>query len=371
MEVVEIETTDPGAGTAGSPAEEEKLLPPGKEPASPILVLPPEDLLHRGNAVAAAQEKQEPEKESSEELFADRDLRETGLKEALPRGERAPSKIDAPEDTDTDGLPKMHTYAEDMSAEIQKRGTTISSIITAEKMKGGDEEPAPRSPAPRRWPLLVGAALFLILGAGAIGGVVWFEMQPKASAPAMAGIIPVNHSVTLSTDGATPLTDLLAGAKSSAQMNLGEIEAINLTTGSTSESVQDILTALGAPNELVRNATGVVVGLHAFDHVAPFLIIPVSAYDRAFAAMLAWEPTMGTSLGSFFAPPGAPMGITSHPPALSFTDLVSDNLDTRESQSAWPILYAFPRQDLLVITTNENTLKEIMTRLTLQNASNQ
>ncbi len=51
------------------------------------------------------------------------------------------------------------------------------------------------------------------------------------------------------------------------------------------------------------------------------------------------------------------------PPTLSFTDTVLQNLDTRESQSSWPVIYAFPTQGLLIFTTNEYTLREIMTRL--------
>jgi hypothetical protein len=258
-----------------------------------------------------------------------------------------------------------------MGKEIEKRGTTISSIITAEKMKEPEARVAPSHEVPWRLISAGGAVILFFLGAAAIGAVFFFGGQSQKSVTVPLSIIPVNSSVTVSVDEKTPLVELLSEARASAQMNLGEIEALNIATSSAPESAEDVLTALGAPNELARNATGVFVGLHAFDHVQPFLIISVSAYDRAFEAMLAWEGTIGTDLGSFFAPEGTVESVASRPPALSFTDSVSDNLDVRESQAAWPILYAFPRQNLLVITTNENTLKEILSRLSLQNASNQ
>ena len=386
MEGVETGTTDQ-AGTAGKPPDEEKLLPPGdpaglkpETPAGggagvlPVLVLPPEDLLHGGNAVAAAQEireKEEEEKEKqqeqTEENWADRDLRETGLKESLPRGMNVPSKVEIPSAKE-DGLPRMHTYAEDMGKEIQKRGATISSIITAEKTK--EPEPAePALPGTKRKLLVALAALLVVIGAGAIG-VAYFLTQRSASpAPTYETLIPVNHTAVIAFDGQTPLSELLGNARAGARLNLGEAEALVVATGTSPASAEEILTALGAPNELARNSTGILIGLHEFERAQPFIIVSVSAYDRAFEAMLSWEDSLGSDLGTFFAPANPAGGPAGRPPILMFTDRVSNNLDVRESQGAWPILYAFPRQNLLIITTNADTLREVLTRLSLQNTS--
>lgn len=395
----ETAAEETGEGTAGNP--EEKLLPAGtaSEPETsrpdaiadtgqtkrdnvpPILVLPPEDLLHGGNAVSAAQEAERvsaaanAEPESIEGMLIDRSLRESGLKEALPRENIAPSKLEAPSTDDSRGSPRIHTYAADLSREIGKRDATLSSIITAEQMRGGAPERSKMPAAPsnsgkrRIVSLSVGALVLVAIGAGAIWGAITWNAQPKQIASPAAGIIPVNARMVITEDVKTPLTTLLAAARSSAALDLGEVEALDVATGTEALAAGDLLTALGAPNELARNATGVFIGLHSFNHVQPFIIISVSAYDRAFEAMLAWEKTIGDDLGPFFAPSGAPQGIGVHAPQLSFTDHVSGNVDIRESQNAWPVFYAFPRQNLLVITTNENTLKEVMARLSLQNAS--
>lgn len=388
MEDVETETTgEVPAGTAGKPPEEEKLLPPGN-PAElkpktslegtpnvpPVLTLPPEDLLHGGNAIAAAQEareteerKKKEEEERSEEGWADRDLRETGLKESLPRGTNAPSKVEMPS-TQEDGLPRMHTYAEDMGKEIQKRGETISSIITAEKMKA-PEELEPALPAPRRKLLVALATILVLLGIGVVA-VAYFMIQKSTNpAPIYETLIPVNHTTVIALNGQTPLSKLLGDARTGARLNLGEAEALVVATGTSPASAEAVLTALGAPNELARNSTGILIGLHEFDRAQPFIIVSVSAYDRAFEAMLTWEDTIGDDLGAFFAPANPAGGAAGRPPILTFVDHVSNNLDVRESQGAWPILYTFPRQNLLVITTSADTLREVLTRLSLQNAS--
>lgn len=394
----ETAAEETGEGIAGN-TEAEKLLPAGVVPepvmartdttpkkrddTPPILVLPPEDLLHRGNAVSAAQEADRVRAAANagpgsiEEMLVDRNLRESGLKEALPRENVAPSKLEAPSTDDSRGSPRIHTYAADLSREIGKRDATLSSIITAEQMRGGGPErpeapAAPRDNGPRLIvSLSVGALILVVIGVGAIWAAITWNAQPKQIVSSAAGLIPVNARTVVIEGDKTPLATSLAAARSSAELDLGEVEALDVATGTEALSAENLLTALGAPNELARNANGILIGLHSFNHVQPFIIVSVSAYDRAFEAMLAWEKTIGDDLGPFFAPEGAPQGIGFRAPRLSFTDHVSGNIDIRESQGAWPVFYAFPRQNLLVITTNENTLKEVMTRLSLQNASTQ
>ena len=66
------------------------------------------------------------------------------------------------------------------------------------------------------------------------------------------------------------------------------------------------------------------------------------------------------ALGDFFAPLGKR---ADDAPSLTFKDTIVQNLDVRASQGEWPILYTFPEQHLVIITTNEFTFREIITRL--------
>ena len=176
-------------------------------------------------------------------------------------------------------------------------------------------------------------------------------------------MIRSNHIENLSVSENAALAPLLGGVRTGANMKLGELEEIVLSENGVRLSPEEILTRLGAPSSLARNATDIMVGIHLFHRNEPFILIRVSAYDRAFEGMLAWEKNMGDSLGAFFAPQNGPT------PKLTFFDRVFQNLDVRESQPEWRIQYGFPERNLLLLTTNESTIKEVLTRLSLQSGN--
>jgi hypothetical protein len=353
------------------PKELTEKLQPGPAP------LTGKDFLHGGNAILAAQTAQTTQNEGEAPATGnpgtpfDRNLREAGLREALQRPGTAPPKVQDVQETGPDGTPRIRTYAADMSEEIRKRGAALSTIIAAEQ-----ERPAPKPlEAPieerRSGRLYAIAAVFLLLLGGGIASAAFLLFGSTPASPALeASIIPLNErgQVAIASRNPAPLT--LAEARATAKLSLGEIEGVTVTDNGAALSPYEILTALGAPDALARNATGVLVGLHQADHVQPFLLVSVSAYDTAFGAMLSWEGTIGDSLGNFFAPSSVPPdAVATHAPPLFFTDNITQNLDVRQSQSAWPILYTFPRRDLLLITTNQATVREVLSRLSLQGAT--
>jgi hypothetical protein len=350
------------------PLPGEKPLPgPTIVPKNPAM-LSAMNMLYTGNAVVAAQAPQETppptvSEEAGVESEFDRNLREVGLKESLPHQSNAPEKATAPEKADIKGIRRIRTYADDMGREIQKRGATISSIITAEKALGPSvPEEAPR---PHINLLILGTVFFIIFGIGTLSATIYFFTRTPSALPTIETLIPVNKRVAL--EETDDLAKALTTERNSAKLSLGEVEEVTIVKNGLPVSAPEILDALGAPNELSRNATQVVVGIHAFNHAQPFLIITVSAYDLSFDAVLHWESTMADTLDGFFAPAGAP----THAPPMVFSDKVIANLDARESQSAWPIVYAFPRRNLVILTTNESTLREIVTRLSVGASASQ
>lgn len=265
-------------------------------------------------------------------------------------------------------LPRIRTYATDMSEEIRKRGSTISSIVSAEQQKARKEgvfdDPAKKS---NRILLFVGTAvLLLILGGVAIGVALLTRTSIIPPAPHSA-LIPTNSYETIAIDTDKTLAPILGDARTRTTLDLGEVKDIVVTRDGRPLSAQEILRALGAPDELTRNATTVMLGIHAYDHNQPFILIGVTAYDHAFNSMLSWETRMNEGLGDFFKPSGLTLNsVAATPPALEFTDRVLQNIDIRESQQSWHIMYSFVRRDLILITTNDSTLREVVTRLALQ-----
>lgn len=348
----------------------------------PKIIVPPKnafpqasasDKLFGGNAVsekaAEPAEKLVPVTRRAEM----RGLREVGIAERPETAGEAPERYNAEHGAgaEASGIPTLRTYAADMAEEIKKRGETLSTIVSAEQLKNAETAQPEAGAAERksRIMLMVGAALFVLAGIAVVAGIILVMTAPKPATYRETTLVPANETVVLAYDAAKPLADALAVERGNAQMNLGEVENIPVSKNGAPVSAQDILSDLGAPDALARNAIETMVGLHAFNRTQPFILVRVSAYDLAFQAMLQWEPTMARDLGAFFAPSG-PTAATAAPAPFTFTDRVSQNVDTRVSDPSWPILYAFPQKDLLLITTNESTLKEVLTRLASGKSSN-
>lgn len=390
----EAEKTTYPKGSLGEAAH--VLVPLVVQRQAPTNVMPQgplqkaEDVLHRGNVVAALKENTPLKKSATPPVSADkpvihnetsfeRNIREIGL--AGPAHEEKPKKpvekkertLQEISETAEGTLPRLRTYATDISEEIRKRGTTLTKIASAEQARElerpRDREDLSSIRPARRWIIIAGTVLLILFGVGGILAALTLTGGMQTTPPHV-GLIAANRHEIVPLDERKPLAVTLGAARAGATLELGEVEELIIRKNGTALPVSDLLTALGAPNELVRNASGITVGVHAANHNQPFIVVSITAYDRAFEAMLSWENTMGETLGDFFAPAQSALGsIVNTAPPLAFTDRVFSNTDIRESQTNWHILYAFPRQDILIITTNESTLREVVTRLSLKSGN--
>lgn len=259
-------------------------------------------------------------------------------------------------------LPRIRTYASDMSRAIKARGESLASIVNKEQTREQKNTQTQTTSAltPRRILLIAGTAVLILAGLGVFIGSVLFSPSDEVTT-LNTGIIFTNEVFTISTQGnAGPLIDQLADIRERENLLLGEIMRVDLIENGTPIVGAELADRLSLPSALAREVGEVMVGIHAFDRNQPFIILRVGTYDRSFGAMLGWERDMARALGDFFAPVDASQ---STPPPLTFTDEVVRNVDVRRSEESWPILYTFLQQDLLVITTNEFTLREITTRL--------
>lgn len=264
-------------------------------------------------------------------------------------------------------LPHIRTYSYDLNEEIKKKGSTLTSIVGAERERTARELASNKFPEPQtpkrttRVILLITAIVLIGVSISALAGTFYYLSIDSALVPQTPQLIFPNKVTALIVPQKRGLTDLLATMRTQTTLSLGEIQRIDITLENATTSAQHILSRLGVPSGLVREANALITGTHAFNYNQPFIIVQVMQYDRAYGAMLGWEEDMGRALGAWYRPLNGTV-----PPTLLFTDKVIQNIDTRVSQSAWPILYAFPRRDILVITTNQHTLQEILTRLNAQ-----
>lgn len=223
-----------------------------------------------------------------------------------------------------------------------------------------------------------------------------------------------------------PVMNALATERESTALSLGLMARLYVaqatTTGRTppSVSVQSLLGVI-APNvsgELLRSLTGeYLLGVHSFDDNQAFLILGVEGYEAAYAGMLDWELAMPGELSPLFSrtprpripeeniqpvqttpilpfqatqatstassTPFVPGPTSSSTNATStatsttpgptvpdffrtqFVDRIVENHDARVVQDTNGdilLLWTFLDRQTLVITTNEYTLREIISR---------
>jgi hypothetical protein len=134
------------------------------------------------------------------------------------------------------------------------------------------------------------------------------------------------------------------------------------------------------PADLLRSLTGTyLIGTHTYDGTQAVMILETDTYEHGFAGMLLWERTMrGDLLPLFNRVPrpripeegAATSSVGSVPQLLQtgFSDKIVDNRDTRvilNTAGDILLLWAPLGPNLFVITTNEYTFREIISRLGL------
>lgn len=275
----------------------------------------------------------------------------------VPQGGSRAQKT--PEVQNNGGLPRIRTYAADMSRAIRTRGETLASIVASEKKRPAkilsEEEVLQKR---KNIFIVSGAFLFFVLGIGAIAGVSYFIRDQYKTPSITENIIFANRTISIEVN-AENVREKLALARANTDMSLGEVARLVPTENGVILSPQETAIRIGLPGTLAREVTDVMVGIHSFDRNQPFILMEIAAYDRSFNALLGAEAELGRNLQTFFAPHNA----TGESPRLLFHDAVLRNIDVRQSDSVWPILYSYPQRTLLVITTNEFTLREIISRL--------
>jgi hypothetical protein len=277
----------------------------------------------------------------------------------------------------------------------------------------------------KRGGMVAAGVVLIALAAGAVAWVLQppraVEVQDVVAA---VPFIQVDASKQLSVPDTAvshrTFIDALVGQRDSVSLSLGLMEALLLGTASSTAqgrvfvplSAGTLLTYLSpsVPSSLVRSVSpsSYLLGVHSYDGNQPFLILKADSYEGAYAGMLAWEQAMPSEMRSLFvrvppvlirndpAPsvPAAPstatstatstpagtasstVATTSAPapspslpvPALppKFIDKIVENHDARVIENADHqilLLWAFANRNVLVITTNEATFREVLSRL--------
>ncbi|HXK31456.1 MAG TPA: transmembrane domain-containing protein, partial [Candidatus Paceibacterota bacterium] len=334
-----------------------------------------------------------------------------------------PSPVPAAPAKEESIVKSLKTYRGAIEEAIQHKNVSVVSIAAAEaERRGAAGHSAAQASAPEgeevshelglRIAAIVGGIALLV---GALGLIVFVFLRPAVTSPVQNNFPSPFISVDATQIVAIPVLQWKRGtlmtelekARESTSLSLGLMSRLYVVEASSTEQYSvDAPTFLGTlapdtPPELLRSLGGeYLLGIHVFDANQTFLILDIENYTTAYSAMLGWEWTMQADLEPLFTrkprpripeegfvPPPAPAIVATSsatstagsatssttvnqpPPQFiqpRFIDRVVENRDTRVIQNQAGdilLLWTFLDRSTLLITTNEYTLREVVSRL--------
>lgn len=281
-------------------------------------------------------------------------------------------------------ISSMHTLKDDLQHAVKEKKMSLVRAVSLEQDKKRDalvEEDFGRKERRKRVAGILFASFLLFgLGSAALLGVyVVVVSHSGANTESQNSIVFAEQSVALPLDNANPseLKRRVAAARLTQIGSLGSImRVVPLFQGGQTgaapieATTQQFFSALGfnAPSDLTKAlGSNFFFGLHVVDENAPILVLPVSNYDRAFAAMLSWENTMSSDLSPVFtAVPSTILDVNGIPSSRVFVDDIIRNYDVRELKDDSGIVqlyYSFPSKNILIIAESPYSFPELLSRL--------
>lgn len=306
-----------------------------------------------------------------------------------------------------EGVRPLQTYRGDLESVVHDQGVSIVSVAAAEAERRGKQPLSPegieeRQARQRSWAMIIGGVALVAIALATIGVIALRPTStPTAEAP-RAPFITVDDSALIAVPAGQNSRDevmtSLQAARKSTKLSLGLIKWLYIAEPSSvqdgvprSIGITELLNILApqTPPELMRTLNGkYLIGLHSFDENQPFLLMQVDSYETAYAGMLAWEASMRNDLSPLFnrnpsprpapitaqpAPTGTSTPLDTQPQApvqfiqTGFVDKVVENRDARavlNDAGDILLLWTFLGRNTILITTNEYTLREVLSRMT-------
>ncbi|MBC7836361.1 hypothetical protein H7X87_01095 [Acetobacteraceae bacterium] len=298
----------------------------------------------------------------------------------------------------------IETYQGDIEKVVGQKNISVVSIAAAEAARRSKKPvEAPASPrgesSIKKWLLRTGMVLVGILFFTLAAGIFYFvylktrPLDPLQNA-SQAPFIIVDETKSIAIRPADlskgAVMNILQAERDSLSLSLGLIERIYLaqaSTGTNGEATYSpidsgqflSILSLLLPQSLARTIMPepYLLGIHSFDGNQPFLVLRVDSYQQAYSGMLKWESTMQYDLAPFFTrTPRARIpeeniatSTASTTPVrvvpTKFSDSVVENHDARailNENGDVLLLWTFLDRSTIVITTNEYTLREVISR---------
>lgn len=321
-------------------------------------------------------------------------LLEQEINAELPKVVAAPPTTPPKPKEERPEVSPLQTYRGDIEQVVHEgQGVSVVSIAAAEAARRGNEPiqqktQEEKTATLRTWAMLAGGIALVLLAAGVLAAVFSRPTTVPIAEMPKAPFIFVDDTVLVALPADQRTRDMLMtylqAARQNVKLPVGLIEWLYVAVPASQEgaapqqlSASEFLQTIApqTPPELLRTlSANYLVGVHSFEENQPFLLLQVDSYELAYKAMLDWERTLDTDLLPLFSrnpspkPQGtaAPASTTVQFLQTNFTDKIAENRDTRSylnSAGDILLLWTFLGRNTILITTNEYTLREVLSRL--------
>ena len=278
---------------------------------------------------------------------------------------------------------QLHTYESDMADAVREQEGTVIKIALAEKARRENEEIAVVTKKAFSMNIFyVIGGIFLI--ALSIWGTIFLIQKGKEASQVsqpktqIETLVHGDSQILLDVTGITNKSDMVNAIinASKGEVKNKNIESIiPITTNNGAPQVMDtptFLNVLGVnmPGPLLRSLdNGFMIGVYnnnAKNHL--FIILKTNDYNQSFAGMLSWESNILSDMFTLFQTDVSTgsQSIFETP----WSDKIIENKDSRvlrDENGKELLTYMFLGKDKLVITDDQDSIREILVRLVTQN----
>lgn len=293
--------------------------------------------------------------------------------------------------------PIIRTYESDVANAVKQRHSSVASIAMAESRTssiGSQSTEAEQTSGSTGKKILFFLIGLTLIAGGAWGGYYFYSQSviaknpPTSTAPkTISSIFTANSQklVDIETVSAIKITSTITSTPIPEGGMIEFIFTKAVEGGKVRATPQEFLSKIGLtiPDNLSRSLTaswmaGIYHPYGATDQPvanSAFVVLTTDFFQNAFSGMLKWEPTMADDIASLLPKAPAPAtGSDENSPSIqeffsiqgTFEDSVIKSKDVRsfkDNTGKILLVYSFIDQKTLVITQNEDTLREIMARI--------
>lgn len=292
----------------------------------------------------------------------------------------------------------IQTFERDVAESIRKTDASVASINIAEQKKKAEERSSGTAVQTTERIAFNGVYLLvsIVLIVGTIGvlGILYFIYQSKAPVVSVTEIPLISINNSRSVDVSSFNRDQLVQAISNnlqpeAEGSFTEIKLVEKVAagGEVGDeargelrkiSAEKFISTIGesAPASLARAlGTEWLFGFYSRGGRAePFVLNSINSFDNTFDGMLQWESKMATDLKSFLEYQRT-IGTSTeifrpNTTGKSFEDVVIRSKNVRvlkDADNEVVLLYSFLSDKYIVVTTSEQSFREILTRFLASN----